>query len=56
MQVVGLGTRSREEGGNVKVHFNQMIYNLVLHPKLIYKFQFEELLGILETKGLPFFN
>lgn len=49
MQVVGLGSRSREVGGNVKVHFNQMIYNLVLHPKLIYKFQFEESLGIYQT-------
>lgn len=49
MQVVGLGTRSRKEGVNLKVHFNQMIYNLVLHPKLIHKFQFEELLAIYQT-------
>lgn len=49
MQVVGLGTRSREEGRNLKVHFKQMIYNLLLHPKLIYKFQFEESLGIYQT-------
>lgn len=38
MQVVALEARSKEEGGNLKVHFNLMIYNLVLHPKLIYKF------------------
>lgn len=31
-QVVALGARSKEEGGNLKVHFNLMIYNLVLHP------------------------
>lgn len=52
MQIIGLGTRSREEGRNLKVHFNfhqRMIYDLVLHSQLIFKFRFEESLGIYQT-------
>lgn len=39
MQVVGLGTRSREEGGNLKVNFSLVICNVALHSKLKHKYQ-----------------
>lgn len=49
MQVAGLRTRSREEGGNPKVNFSLTVYNVALHPELMYKFQFAESLRIYQT-------
>lgn len=46
MQVVGLGTRSRYEGGNPRVNFSLTIYNTALCLEFMRKFQFAELLGI----------
>lgn len=61
MQVVGLGTRSRYEGGNPRVNFSLTTYNTALHLELICKFQFAESLGIyqiyfLKCKDFHFFT
>lgn len=53
MQVVGLGTRSRKESGNLRLNFSLTIYNVALHPELMYN---SESLGIYQMYFLKFKN
>lgn len=47
LQVVGVGTSSREEGGNLEVAVeSDFFFYVSLHAELLSKFQFAELLRI----------